>query len=120
MTIPVPAKLQPFVRILGTDGAIRFLLRFGGAELYLTTTPKGKSEVEKMCGPEKVALLADAFLPRRMPLGKEWIAQVWHSEGLSKAEIARRLNVTDVTVRTYLKKSGASSTKGSDKQLPLF
>lgn len=103
MSVPVPANLRPIVRILGTDGAIDFLRRFGGAELYFAVSPKGRSEVEKMVGAEKTAALADAHLPRRIPLGKRWIAAVWHSRGLSKAEIARRLNVTDVTVRGWLK-----------------
>lgn len=35
-----PAHLEPYVRVLGTDLAIEFLLSFGGAELYLSPIPR--------------------------------------------------------------------------------
>lgn len=102
-----PAHVEPYVRVLDTDLALRFLLRFGGAELYLSPTPKGRSEVEDMIGPEKVAELAALGLPRRVPTAKPWIAQVLKFSGLSHAEIARRLHTSDVTVRKYLRGDAA-------------
>jgi DNA-binding transcriptional regulator YiaG len=103
--IPVPANLEPYVRVLGVDLAIMFLTEFGGAELYLARQPKGRSRVAKLIGTERAALLAEAaeHLPRRVPLGKRWIAQVYRERGLSTAEIARRLRTSDVTVRGWLK-----------------
>lgn len=123
---PVPAHVEPFVRVLGVEGAIGFLLKFGGAELHLTTSPKGKSRLESEYGKEIAVQIAEAAasLPRRMPLAKEWIAAVWSSEGLSDAEIARRLHVTDVTVRAWRKKApwrGLSKAKAPDpRQMPLI
>lgn len=98
-----PAHIDPFVRVLGVDLAIRFLLRFGGAELYLSPTPKGRSELAQEFGMDAAARIATAaeHLPRRVPLAKEWIAAVWAQQGLSTAEIARRLHVTDVTIRNW-------------------
>lgn len=127
---PPPAHIEPLVRVLGTDGAIRFLLTFGGAELCLAGSPRGRSRLVQEFGAEvAVALAAVADrLPRRMPLAKEWIASVWTKRGLTDAEIARRLHVTDVTVRAWRKKKpwrGLRKAKKAEqitdpRQLPLI
>ena len=100
--LPPPAHVEPYVRVLGHELAFDFLMRFGGAELYLSPTPKGRSEVEQMIGSEKVAELAALGLPRRVPTAKPWLAATMKSRGLSTAEIARRLHAADVTVRGWL------------------
>ena len=123
---PPPSHIEPFVSTLGTDLAITFLLRFGGAELYLTASPKGKSALAQEFGLEAAIKIAEAaaHLPRRMPLAKEWVAAVWSHRGLSDAEIARRLHVTDVTVRAWRKKAPRRGQKKPNKhdtrQLPLI
>lgn len=123
---PPPAHIEPFVLALGTDLAISFLLRFGGAELYLTTSPKGKSALAQEYGIEAAVRIAEAaaHLPRRMPLAKEWVAAVWSHRGLPDAEIARRLHVTDVTVRAWRKKAPRRGQKkpckSDPRQLPLI
>lgn len=99
---PPPAHVEPYVRVLGHLKAFEFLMRFGGAELYLSATPKGRSEAEAMVGPGKLAELAALDLPRRVPTAKPWLARVLKTQGLSHAEIARRLHTTDVTVRSWL------------------
>lgn len=114
-----PAHVEPFVRVLGVDLAIRFLLRFGGAELYLSPTPKGRSDLAQEFGIEAAAQIAMAaeHLPRRVPLAKEWIAAVWSQQGLSTAEIARRLHVTDVTIRNWRARKpwrGKAKASGGD------
>lgn len=98
----LPAHVEPYVRVLGPDLAFDFLMRFGGAELYLSPTPKGRSEVEAMIGAEKVVALAALGLPRRVPTAKPWLAAAMKRSGLSHAQIARSLHVTDVTVRGWL------------------
>lgn len=101
-----PAHVQAYVDVLGLDDAIRFLLTFGGSELYLTATPGGRSRLAQMFGLEKTAALARAaeHLKHRVPTAKPWIAQVWAARGQTTAEIARALHVTDVTVRAWLKR----------------
>lgn len=132
MTDPVlprpPAHIQPYVEVLGVEGAIRFLLAFGGAEMYVPRTPKGRSRLAKMFGLEKARALAIAaeHLPRRVPTAKPWIAQVWAAQGRSVADSARTLHVTDVTVRGWLKRphEAAASTRPSrpveERQLRLI
>jgi hypothetical protein len=113
-TVPPPANLEPYVRVLGEELAIRFLSEFGGAELYFSKRPQERSRIAALVGEEKAIALAVASerLPKRIPLGKRWIAQVYKARGLSTAEIARRLRATDVAVRGWL--------KPDDRQLTLL
>lgn len=115
-----PALIEPFVRILGVDDTITFLMTFGGAEIYMPRSPKSRSRLVEVLGREKAeALAAEAevtVLPRRVPLAKVWIAQVHHARGLPVAEIARRLHTTDVTVRKYL----SPRTSDDPRQPTLF
>lgn len=110
-----PAHIQPYVDVLGVADTIRFLLAFGGAELYLTTTPKGRSRLAQMFGLEKAAAVARAaeHLPRRVPTAKPWIAQVWSAQDQSVADIARTLHVSDVTVRGWLKRRLEGAVEGA-------
>jgi hypothetical protein len=108
---PPPAHVEPFVQVLGAEGAFDFLMRFGGAELYLSPTPKGRSEVELLVGADKVAELAALGLPRRVPTAKPWLAAVMKSRGLSHAEIARRLHTSDVAVRGWLTAKPATDSR---------
>lgn len=108
--MPKPtAQVQPYSDVLGPDLAVRFLLQFGGAELYLSIDPKGRSAVEALIGADRVKALAASNYPalqKRIPLAKRWLAAMLHWQGHSTAEIARTLRTTDVTVRGWLK-SGA-------------
>ena len=122
MTPTPPAQVEPIVRILGVQGAVDFLLTFGGAELYLTQNPKNRSRVVATVGREKAVELATAmeFLPSRIPTAKPWLAAVHQSWGLPVAEIARKLHVTDVTVRSYLKRYGGTARNPQQPTLPGF
>lgn len=116
-----PAHVEPYVRILGYEGAVAFVLEFGGAEIYLplTRTAAARSPVAQHLGVDAVVALATAGLPRRVPTAKPWLARVFWSEELSIADIARKLHVTDVTVRKWLAEA-AGSPRADDRQMPLF
>ena len=121
MTAPrPPAHVEPYVRVLGAELAVQFLLEFGGAELYLPKTPKGGSRVEQLLGQDRFAALAALHLPRRVPTAKPWIARHLKLTGLSDAEIARRLHTTDVTVRKYLADAGPQKWKYDPRQHSLI
>lgn len=102
-----PAHIQPYVDVLGEDVAVDFLLAFGGAELSVRDNPR-QGQLVKLIGKAAAAdlAMAAAHLPRRIPLAKPWLAQRLHEKGLSVAEIARTLHVSDVSVRAYLKRGG--------------
>jgi hypothetical protein len=114
----VPANLRPFVDVLGEGGAIAFLLEFGGATFYLAEDPKGGSEILQHLGEAKgrelVARLrqgtAHPYL--RFPVAKKWLAATMRRDGAPYSAIARRLHVTDSTVRSWL--------AASSPQLDLF
>lgn len=108
---PPPAQLEPYVRVLGIEGAVAFFGAFGGAELVYSQNPR-RSRLTEVIGHDAARALAEEDarrgLPRRVPLGKPWVAQVLKSKGLSVAEIARRMHASDVTVRRWLKQPPAS------------
>lgn len=99
-----PAHVQRHVDVLGARTTIAFLLNFGGSELYIATDPKGKGMVEKVIGYEKTKRLSEASfaMKHRVPLANKWLAACLYAQGLSVAAIARRLRVSDTTVRKYL------------------
>ncbi|MFV0408567.1 MAG: helix-turn-helix domain-containing protein [Paracoccus sp. (in: a-proteobacteria)] len=94
------------MQVLGIDGAVRFLLAFGGAELIISKKPYETNELVRMFGREAVEALANlTTVPRRIPLAKPWLAVYFHSQGLSVAQIARKLRIADIAVRNYLRRN---------------
>ncbi|WP_126976512.1 helix-turn-helix domain-containing protein [Frigidibacter oleivorans] len=116
---PPPAHVAPYVRVLGLDLAVEFLMTFGGAEIYIAASPQARNRVAGLVGRDKALALAEELLPRRVPTAKPWIAAVLRSQGLPVAEIARRLHATDVTVRSWLKRS-KTDPPSDPRQMRLF
>jgi len=110
-----PAQVAPFVDILGPELTLQLLLRFGGAELYIPQNPTGRSRLETLIGRDKIKALAqsDHLLRRRVPLANPWVAACLHFQGIATNEIARKLRITDVTVRRYLKRYEAQDATGN-------
>lgn len=115
-----PAHVAPFVRALGAPGAVEFLLEFGGAELNVAQAPTARGRLVRALGPEAAARLAAELggVRLRVPLAKPWLARMLRAEGLSVAEIARRLRWSDVAVRRALR--GTARGAADDRQLRLF
>lgn len=107
MTEPIrpPAHVEAYVNILGEERALAFFLAFGGAELYIPKSPKGSSRIVAVLGREAADALAVAGsrLPKRVPMPKRYLARVFFQQGLTVADLARKLHVSDTTVRAYLK-----------------
>lgn len=116
-----PAHVAPYVDVLGTEGAIDFFLTFGGSELYLSATPKGRSQLVEKLGRRKAEELAKSIghLKVRIPTTKPWIARTWRAKGLPVAEIARKLHMTDVSVRRWLR-TDADDNRRDPRQSTLF
>ncbi len=100
-----PAHIEPYVTALGAEVAVKFLLAFGGADFYIAKDPKGNSmavDVIGLQGLHALAAIRDR-LQARVPTAKPWIAQyLAEVEGLSKAEIARKLHASNVSVGRWL------------------
>lgn len=113
-----PAQAQPYVDALGLEDALRFFEAFGGTEIYIGQDPKSRSSVAALVGYAKAKALSEIRdeLQARVPLVKKWRANVYASMGLPNAHIARKLGVTDVTIRAYL----AGKTIGDPRQPNLF
>ncbi|MCF6234209.1 MAG: helix-turn-helix domain-containing protein [Rhodobacteraceae bacterium] len=107
-----PARAAPYVEILGAELTVQFLLIFGGAELYIPPNPKGQSRLEALIGSKKTKAFAQSahLLQRRVPQAIAWVAACLHFQGIPTNEIARKLRVTDVTERRYLKSYEARGT----------
>lgn len=106
---PMPrasAQVAPYVECLGAELAVQFLLRFGGAELYIPASPGAGSSVCALVGAEATARMANHHRigrhVQRVPLARRWLALMLHWQGHSIAQIARTLRATDVTVRSYV------------------
>ena len=123
---PTPAHLQPYVEVLGVEGAIELFLALGGSEVYLAgIAPTGESLIAERIGADRqMALAARIRYPKtRVPIPKRWIAHCMRATGLSTAEIGRRLHTTDSTIRRWLAKAPASSDgrkRPDPRQLTLF
>jgi hypothetical protein len=110
-----PANLEPYVAVLGPDLAIDFLLRFGGARLYVPSQPGGRSAAEKMIGAERLRLLSLRLgerLTHRVPIGNRWIVAALAARGASVGDIARTVRVTDVSVIKWLRLSAERERQG--------
>lgn len=121
---PPPAHLEPYVTALGVDTAIALFLNFGGTFLYIPRDPKGRSEMVRVLGMDKAQALADlaqrTALPRRLPIGKKWIAHVLKARGLPEAKIATTLHISNVAVTNMLRSAFRDGPSGSSDQLDLF
>lgn len=106
-----PAQVLPFVEALGADLAVTYLLTYGGSEVYVRTKPNECIPYVEVIGLDGAEALAQraarGWMPRRVPLANTWLAAMLAWQGLSATEIARKLRVTDVTVRKMLKGRGA-------------
>lgn len=103
-----PAQVTAYVDALGLELTVRFLLRFGGAELYIPDNPQGRSQLANLIGVDNVRALAEHthLMQRRVPLANAWIAAFLSWQGMPISETARTIRATDVTVRGYLDRYG--------------
>lgn len=105
--LKIPAHLQPYIEALGEDLGIEFLLSFGGSYVYLSERPQARSPIVELVGEELAIALARRIDTGglRVPVGKPFIARHFRAKGWTVNAIARKLHVTDVTVRSWLKQT---------------
>ncbi len=113
--IEIPENLQPYVDAIGEDLTLKFIMRFGGAPVYLSSDPRSDSDVVAAIGVEAMKSLAKVLGPgqiNRVPIAREWTARKLKVQGWSTLSIARELRVTDETVRRIL-----NGRNGRDRQI---
>lgn len=116
------AQVEPYLNVLGFELTIEFLMTFGGADLDFPKMPTENHRLVKLVGLEKTIELTRSTNRhrKRIPTAKPWLAQALFSQGLSKAEISRRLHTTDVTIRKWLSRPRVEWRQNPDTQLDLF
>ncbi len=99
------AQVEPYFEVLGLDDTLRFLEAFGGTEIYIADRPQARSSVVAVLGYDKAKALAKVShrLQPRVPLAKQWRTRAYKAQGLATVQIARKLCVTDVAVRRWLR-----------------
>jgi len=99
------AQVEPYFEVLGLDDTLRFLEAFGGTEIYIAGNPGTRSSVVAVVGYDKAKALTELShrLQPRVPLAKKWRARAYKAQGLLTVQIARKLCVTDVAVRNWLR-----------------
>lgn len=105
---PMPrptAQVEPYVKALGAELAVTFLLHYGGAELYIRSRPNAETEYAQVIGLDGARALAEHAdkMQRRVPLAKGWLIAMLDWQAYTVPEIARKLRVSDVSVRKALK-----------------
>lgn len=117
-TIRPVSTVEPYVRALGEDEAIRFLLAFGGTPVSLSARPSPDNAVVAVVGVQGALALHEEFglkIPR-VPLAKPWIAKVWFARGRSILAIARDLHAADKTVRGWLVADRAGAIERAEER----
>ncbi|NRB18306.1 MAG: helix-turn-helix domain-containing protein [Rhodobacteraceae bacterium] len=99
------AQVEPYFEVLGLDDTLRFIEAFGGTEVYIASNPQSRSSVVALLGYDKARALTEISdrLQPRVPLAKKWRALAYKAQGLLTVQIARKLCVTDVAVRRWLR-----------------
>lgn len=119
---PVPANLAPYVRALGAELAVEFLLQFGGAPMYFGRQPTERARAMQVVGEAGIQALEREVGQRagRVPLAPRWICQYLAATGMPIHEIARRTRISDVTVRAWVKGRTRGGKWSPAEQLRLF
>ncbi|OCC01737.1 hypothetical protein BA190_27640 [Labrys sp. WJW] len=121
--IPAPHFVETYIDAIGVEPTIQFLLKFGGGTIHLHSDPGPEGALAQAIGLENARALGQ-HLRRghiKVPVAKQWIARQLFAYGWKKSKIARRLHVTDETVRLYLKGFEQGSAEPiTSRQLDLF
>lgn len=102
--VKTPAHLITYVETLGVDGALTFFLTVGGSQIYLPRKSSDRTLAAQAVGAENVERLAEmiGYGYIKVPLARQWVAQVMRAQGKSDNEIARTVRADVATVRRWL------------------
>ena len=97
--------------VLGQEGFVHFCQALGGTRVYIPYTLKDENEIVGAVGRELAEKLSRALAPAtiRVPLARTDRALHFRALGLSNAQIARKLGITE---------SGVVKLFGREQDLP--
>lgn len=103
----VPELLSPFFDVLGVELAVEFILEWGGSPVYIPAVEHATrgGDLIQLLGLEKVLELGriiGAGQISRIPICREFLCRYFYSKSFSKLKIARKLKISDETVRRIL------------------
>lgn len=110
-------RAEELLRLLGPDDFLKLVERWGGVRLYM---PHVASSLSRTLGRAAAEALSRKYAGSylRVPVAKVWRAQVYRNQGLSNAEIARRLVIPETSVDRLWSRMHSPPVKGA--QLDLF
>lgn len=106
---------QDLIALLGDDGFIGLAEAFGGTRLYVPQKIQHDHEIGQAIGEANAAKLAERYAPAqlRIPLARERRARHYRAGGLSNAQIARKLGLTESGVDKLFARMQSPPEKGS-------
>lgn len=120
--IAPPAHIEAWVAVLGDDLAVELFLTLGGSMVDIAYVPRS-SRLSEVVGADRAAALARRLGAgkTKVPLAKQWCAQVLWWRGASQQDIARRLHVDVATVARQLKATPGGRRRCPDtRQIEMF
>lgn len=105
------------LHLLGAEDFLKLVERYGGTRLYVSGAGRSLSRALGRAGAQALASRYQGSYIR-VPLARSFRARTYRESGLSNAEIARRLGVTETGVDKIFARMDEKPAKGS--QLDLF
>lgn len=120
-TVNPPPSAKRWVKVLGQEAAVELFLALGGCNINLAYKVRS-SRLAEIVGADRAEALGQHFSAGtiRVPIPKEWIAQVKVAGGMSVQEVARLLHVDRVTVQRYIRAIPRPPPVKDGRQAELF
>lgn len=116
---PPPPEISHIVALIGEVATLALVEHFGGSDkMHIPHCPAG-STLEATVGTVAAQLLSERYGgdKMRVPLAKHWRVRAYVAQGLSHAEIARRLQCNQSSIRRALNPGMVEHVK---RQMSLF
>ena len=109
------------LKLLGEPAFVALAEAFGGTRLYVPAKLTADHDIVRAVGAEAAERLSQRLAPDyvTVPLAREIRARHYRALGQSKAQVARRLGMTENGVQKLLKRAGSPADSRPDP-LPLF
>ena len=106
---------ETLLALLGADSFVALAEAFGGTRLYVPHGIDADHEIAQAIGMDAAQELSRRYAPDqlRIPLAREARARHYRAQGLSHAQIARKLGLTETAIDKIFARMDAPPAKGS-------